>query len=87
MSLPDPPLTPQRIADLAGPSRKLYTIDVATQEHGPRYNLQQYADYFQTPPRQRGPLLNVVSLQLAGTPLQVGLQNPELETLSCNPDS
>lgn len=60
------------------------TIDVATQDSGPRLSLRQLAEYLEqqaqqaqqrqqqqqgTPPRR---LLNVVSLSLAGTRLEVG---------------
>ena len=44
---------------------------VETQLSGPRMTLGAWAAYFGTPAAQRPPpLLNVVSLQLAGTPLQ-----------------
>ena len=60
------------------------TIDVATQDSGPRLSLRQLAEYLEqqaqqaqqrqqqqqgTPPRR---LLNVVSLSLAGTRVEVG---------------
>ena len=48
------------------------TIDVETQEPGPRMSLGQLADYFAQPPDKRGRLVNVVSCSLAGTALEVG---------------
>lgn len=61
------------------------TIDVATQDSGPRLTVRQLADYLeqqqamgsrghkqqQHQGQQHGRLLNVVSLSLAGTPLEV----------------
>lgn len=35
-------------------------------------SLAQLAQYFSTPPAERGRLVNVVSFDLAGTPLEVG---------------
>lgn len=71
------------IAAEAGPDLLVPTIDVETQQSGPRMKLQQWADYFAHPPgsvpsgrpRRRRPLLNVVSLSLAGTPLEVPFGN------------
>lgn len=66
------------IAEKAGPDLLVPTINVETQESGLRMTLRQWADYFAQPPGScpagricRYPLLNVVSLSLAGTPLQV----------------
>ena len=66
------------IAEKAGPDLLVPTIDVETQQSGPRMTLAQWAAYFAQPPgccpagrRRRQPLLNVVSLSLSGTPLQV----------------
>lgn len=67
------------IAAEAGPELLVPTIDVETQQSGPRMTLQQWADYFAPQPgsvpsgrlQRRRPLLNVVSLSLAGTPLEV----------------
>ena len=41
-----------------------------TQLSGPKMTLAAWAAYFGAPAAQRQPLLNVVSLRLAGTPLQ-----------------
>ena len=66
------------IAEKAGPDLLVPTINVETQGSGLRMTLRQWADYFAQPPgscpagrSSRQPLLNVVSLSLAGTPLQV----------------
>ncbi|KAK9919141.1 hypothetical protein WJX75_009671 [Coccomyxa subellipsoidea] len=71
------------VAEKAGAELLVPTIDVETQESGPRMTLGQWADYFAQPPsgvpsgrRRRQPLLNVVSLSLAGTHLQDEVQAP-----------
>jgi hypothetical protein len=81
-------LTPEGLAAAVGPSHQVPTIDVATQDSGPRLTLRQLAAYLrqqqeqqqeeQQAFRQQGQregapqrLLNVVSLSLADTPLEV----------------
>jgi len=67
------------IAERAGRDMLVPTINVETQQSGPRMTLGQWAEYFGLQPvngdprgrHRRQPLLNVVSLSLAGTPLQV----------------
>ena len=66
------------IAEKADPDLLVPTINVETQESGLRMTLREWAEYFAQPPGScpagrisRYPLLNVVSLSLAGTPLQV----------------
>lgn len=57
------------------------TLDVATQESGPRLPLAQLAARLSKPPSgHRGghPLLNVVSLSLAGTALEGEVLPPEV---------
>ena len=62
-------LSPDYMAQALGPDEKVPTIDVASQVSGPRMTLADWAKYFKEPEKER--LLNVVSLSLAGTPLQV----------------
>ena len=62
-------LSPDYMAQALGPDEKVPTIDVASQVSGPRMTLADWAEYFKEPEKER--LLNVVSLSLAGTPLQV----------------
>lgn len=67
------------IAERVGRDVLVPTISVETQQSGPRMTLGQWAEYFEQQPgsgdprgrHRRQPLLNVVSLSLAGTPLQV----------------
>lgn len=65
-------LDPGYIAQFLGRGERTPTIDVASQTSGPRMTLQEWAQYFHAQQRER--LLNVVSLSLAGTPLQVTFQ-------------
>lgn len=44
---------------------------IGAQGPGPRMTLADWADYFDGPPEARQKLLNVVSLSLAGTSLEV----------------
>lgn len=62
-------LSPAYIAAALGPDTRVPTIDVETQTSGPRMTLAEWARYFDSDEKER--LLNVVSLSLAGTPLQV----------------
>ena len=62
-------LTPDHIANTVGPQERVPVLDVASQTSGPRPTLAEWARYFVSRPKER--LLNVVSLSLAGTPLQV----------------
>ena len=66
-----PELSADSIARAVGRDAAVPTINVETQRSGPRMTLGAWAAYFGAPAAQRlPPLLNVVSLQLAGTPLQ-----------------
>ena len=62
-------LSPAYIATALGPDTRVPTIDVETQTSGPRMTLSEWAQYYESSKKER--LLNVVSLSLAGTPLQV----------------
>lgn len=66
-------LTAEAIANAVGQAERVQPIDCETQSLGPRMTLAEWARYFTDsgPKRQRQPLLNVVSLSLAGTSLQV----------------
>lgn len=68
MSVPEG-LSPEHIASAVGPQERVPVLDVASQTSGPRLTLAEWAHYFRRTPKER--LLNVVSLSLAGTPLQV----------------
>ncbi|GMH41093.1 hypothetical protein BSKO_09003 [Bryopsis sp. KO-2023] len=69
IQLPDFELTVDSIVDTIGVNYPVNIIDVASQMAGPDWNLGQWRDYYKRPIEQRGRLLNVVSLELAGSPL------------------
>ncbi len=70
-----PGLSADSIAAAVGRNANVPTINVETQRSGPRMTLGAWAAYFGAPaPQRQPPLLNVVSLQLAGTPLQARQQ-------------
>jgi len=71
LQLPLQMLTPQGLADAVGEDFQVPTMDVHTQDSGPRMTLGELADYHATPPQERKRLLNVVSFSLADTPLAV----------------
>ena len=71
MSVPQG-LSPAYIAAALGHNTRVPTIDVETQTSGPRMTLAEWAQYYDSDEKDR--LLNVVSLSLAGTPLQVRLE-------------
>ncbi len=75
MSIPEG-LSPAYIARALGPDTRVPTIDVETQTSGPRMMLAEWAQYYNAAEKDR--LLNVVSLSLAGTPLQVRLERSSL---------
>lgn len=75
--LPRGKMTVKRIAKLVGLHRPINTIDVATQSEGPVYSMEDWVSYFLSP-APRKPLLNVVSLDLADTPLQNMVSVPSL---------
>ena len=69
---------------------QVHTIDVVTQESGPRLTLSQLADYLAQQAQQAqqgrpGRLLNVTSLVLAGTPLEVRSGSRLLTGAVCTP--
>jgi len=68
MSVPEG-LSPGYIARALGPDVCVPIIDVESQMSGPRMTLAEWAQYYEAGEKER--LLNVVSLSLAGTPLEV----------------
>eukprot|EP00250_Pteridium_aquilinum_P015933 c22846_g1_i2 orf=290-1000(+) len=67
--LPRGKMTVKRLGKLLGHDYPVNTVDVATQLEGPVYSMEDWVSYFLSP-APRKPLLNVVSLDLAETPLQ-----------------
>ncbi|KAK9821418.1 hypothetical protein WJX81_001843 [Elliptochloris bilobata] len=64
------------VAAALGLDTLVHTLDVATQRPGLRMTLGEWARYFELPPHERRPLLNVVALNLGGTPLEAEVHAP-----------
>ncbi|XP_024528476.1 jmjC domain-containing histone demethylation protein 1 [Selaginella moellendorffii] len=77
LRLPETQLTVEDLAKLVGFDRQIETIDVTTQAEGPVYAMEDWVSYFSSP-NPKKPLLNVVSLDLANTPLQKMVSAPSL---------
>ena len=69
--LPLPSLSPWGLVEAVGEDVEVPTFDVATQASGPRMTTQQLAEYYDTPPKERKKVINVVSFSLADTVLMV----------------
>jgi hypothetical protein len=69
MQLPEH-LSVDYIASQLSPDHKFATIDVSTQMDGPKHSAQQWQQYWGSPEARGKQLLNVVSLELAGTALE-----------------
>lgn len=67
--LPRGKLTVKRLEKLLGHDFPVNTIDVATQLEGPVYSMKDWVSYYSSPAPRKA-LLNVVSLDLAETPLR-----------------
>ncbi|KAH7431105.1 hypothetical protein KP509_08G029700 [Ceratopteris richardii] len=75
--LPRGKLTVRRLCKILGKDHPVNTIDVATQLEGPVYDMGDWVSYFySSAPRKR--LLNVVSLDLAETPLENMVSVPSI---------
>ncbi|KAI5064597.1 hypothetical protein GOP47_0021267 [Adiantum capillus-veneris] len=75
--LPRGTMTVQRLGKFLGHDHPVNTIDVATQLEGPVYSMEDWVSYFYSS-APRKPLLNVVSLDLAETPLQNMVSAPSI---------
>lgn len=69
MQLPEQ-LSVDYLASQLSPDHKFSTIDVSTQMDGPKHSAQQWQQYWASPEARAKQLLNVVSLELAGTTLE-----------------
>lgn len=75
--LPRGKLTVKRLGKILGHDYPVNTIDVATQLEGPVYSMEDWVSYYLSP-APRKPLLNVVSLDLADSPLQNMVSVPSI---------
>lgn len=78
MRMPPRRTTIRDIAKLVGPDTHVEVIDVRTQMSSRAWTLNMWADYFETPSSQRDSLLNVISLEITGTPMQAMIEAPRM---------
>lgn len=78
MRIPPRSTTIRDVARLVGPDTHVEVIDVKTQRSSRAWTLSEWADYFETPPAEREKLLNVISLEISGTPLQALVEAPRM---------
>ena len=78
MLVPPPETTIEDVAALVGPDTPLEVIDVASQSSSRAWTLGAWAEYFSTPPEKRHKVLNVISLEVTGTPMQRLVEAPQL---------
>lgn len=72
IKIPSDISTPQGLANAVGRKHIIPTMDVHTQDAGPKMSIQQMVDYLQLPKQERRRLLNVVSFSLADTRISSG---------------
>lgn len=70
MRAPPRSTTIRDVARLVGSERNVEVIDVRTQMSSSSWTLDDWATYFETPPTKREKLLNVISLEVTGTPME-----------------
>ena len=66
----------RQIAELVGRDTQVEVIDVNTQMSSNAWTLEEWADYFETPAAEREKVLNIISLEVSGTPLERLIQAP-----------
>ncbi|WFD29077.1 [histone H3]-dimethyl-L-lysine(36) demethylase [Malassezia sp. CBS 17886] len=69
MKVPPRTMTVREIARLVGNDTDVEVVDVKTQMSSRAWTLADWADYFETPAAQRDKVLNVISLEVTGTPM------------------
>ena len=77
LALPGPGFTVRDVADLVGPATPLDVMDVASQQETLGWNLAMWADYFHGK-KERKAVLNVISLEFSGTPLEAFVRAPRV---------
>lgn len=77
MKLPDG-LTVRGVADLLGADAPVQVVDVLTQNLlTPSWTMSTWANYFEKPVEERDRILNVISLEISGTPLGDRIHRPK----------
>ncbi|KAJ7582474.1 jumonji superfamily protein [Mycena floridula] len=78
MKMPNQDFTVEEVAELVGEETPVEVIDVASQSTSPGWNLGKWADYYALEPQARDKILNVISLEVSGTPLANKILPPRL---------
>ncbi|EPQ31235.1 uncharacterized protein PFL1_01420 [Pseudozyma flocculosa PF-1] len=78
MLVPPSSMTIADIAGLIGPDTPVEVIDVATQSSSKAWTLSAWADYCALPKERRKKVLNVISLEVTGTPMERLVEAPQL---------
>lgn len=69
-------LTPRIVARSIGEDHPVWVMDVVTQNTLPGWTAGKWATYFETPKEERSQILNVISLEFTGTPLERLVKRP-----------
>lgn len=78
LMMPGPAFTVMDVADAVGHAAPVEVMDVATQMELSGWNLKSWAEYFHRAPDRRDAILNVISLEVSGTPLEAAVRSPAL---------
>ncbi|KAF8344340.1 uncharacterized protein EI90DRAFT_3029329 [Cantharellus anzutake] len=78
MKMPDPSFTVSDVARMVGEDEKVEVLDVGTQREDKGWTLGKWADYYNSPPRDRDKIRNVISLEISETKLAEKILPPRL---------
>ncbi|KIY68200.1 jumonji superfamily protein [Cylindrobasidium torrendii FP15055 ss-10] len=78
LTMPDSDFTVQDVVDQVGPDTPLDVMDVGTQSASPGWTLGKWGEYFAKDSAEREKILNVISLEISGTPLGDQILPPRL---------
>ncbi|SPO31006.1 probable JmjC domain-containing histone demethylation protein 1 [Ustilago trichophora] len=79
MVVPPPEMSIFDVADIIGHDTPVEVIDVASQSSSKAsWTISEWAEYFDTPKEKKKKTLNVISLEVTGTPMQAYVEAPQL---------
>lgn len=79
MVVPPPEMSIFDVADIIGHDTPVEVIDVASQSSSKAsWTISEWAEYFNTPKEKKKKTLNVISLEVTGTPMQAYVEAPQL---------
>ncbi|KAJ1017748.1 hypothetical protein NDA16_005067 [Ustilago loliicola] len=79
MVVPPSEMTIFDVADVVGHDTPVEVIDVASQSSSKTsWTISEWAEYFDTPKEKKKKTLNVISLEVTGTPMQSFVEAPQL---------